>query len=303
MLNTNTTKRATRKQTKNTPTAESVFTAYTNARKAITTAESAYKARKTKKSAKALATAQKRLANIEKTVAEIGVITAENVQTIAERIAVKALKTCLQTGKGYTPDEAEKARKKGKNPNASGNFNFLYGLYCGLIGDITERKNGKQPFSDGYDVAQTAAALLCGYIGKGLHDNAGNGETDKNGNPVDILRATFRAVNRYIMGERQREYKRAYVDDTDEHGNRLYYEIPDEWDIPTATDFRAVSEIIAALKLSQNEKRFLSYRMRGLSLDAIAQKMGIRRDTLNTYRKRVKDKARNVPALASYCNA
>lgn len=294
MLNTNTTKRTTHKQTSNTPTAESVFTAYTNARKALSTAESAYKVRKKKKNAKALATAQKRLADIEKTVAEIGIITAENVQTIAERIAVKALKTCLTNG--GKPNE--------NKTTSGGNFNFLYSLYRDLIGDITERKrNPRAVLSDGYDIAQTAAALLCGYIGKGLHDNAGNGETDKNGNPVDILRATFRAVNRYIMGERQREYKRAYVDDTDEYGNRLYYEIPDGWDIPTAADFRAVNEMIAALKLSQNEKRFLSYRMRGLSLDAIAQKMGIKRDTLNAYRKRVKDKARNVPALAAYCNA
>lgn len=209
------------------------------------------------------------------------IITAETVQTMGERIAVRALKTCYQ--KSGMP--------------------FIYSLYCGLIGDITERKRTGQPFSDGYDIAQTACAFLCDYIGKTLADATTDGQTDKDGNPATILRACFRAVNRYIMGERQREYKRAYIDEIDENGNALYYEIPDGWDIPTATDFHTVNEIITALKLSQNEKRFLSYRMRGISLDAIAQKMGIKRDTLNTYRKRIKDKARNVPALAPYCNA
>ena len=208
------------------------------------------------------------------------IITAENVQTIAERVAVRALKTCYQ---------------KGGQP-------FVHSLYCGLIADITENKKTGAPLSDGYDIAQTATAFLCEYIGKPLSDPTTDGQTDKSGNPVSILRACFRAVNRYIMSERQREYKRAYVDDEDESGNRLYYEIPDEWDIPTAADFRAVNELIADMRLSVNEKRFLSYRMRGMALDAIAQKMGATRNAVNMYRKRVKDKAHNVPALAPYFN-
>ena len=185
------------------------------------------------------------------------IITAENVQTIAERIAVKALKTCLTSG--GKPNE--------NKPTNGGNFNFLYSLYCGLIADITERKKGIAPLSDGYDIAQTAAAFLCGYIGKALHDCAENGETDKDGKPIDILRATFRAVKRYIMAERQREYKRAYVDGTDEHGDTVFSESPDEWDAPTVTDYKGISDLIARLDLPQRQLQVLKYRLRGIAVD------------------------------------
>ena len=205
------------------------------------------------------------------------IITADNVQTMGERIAVRALKTCYQ---------------KGGQP-------FIYSLYCGLVADITENKKTGAPLSDGYDIAQTACLFLCAYMGKTLQDKTADGQTDKDGNPVTILRACFRAVNRYIMGERQREYKRAYVDEIDENGNALFYEIPDEWDIPTATDYKRVNELITALKLSQNEKRFLSYRLRGYSLDVIAQKMGIARGNVNTYRQRIKAKADKIGLTAN----
>lgn len=205
------------------------------------------------------------------------IITADNVQTMGERIAVRALKTCYQ---------------KSGQP-------FIYTLYCGLIADITENKKTCAPLSDGYDIAQTACAFLCAYIGKRLNDPANDGEKDKDGNPVSVLRACFRAVNRYIMNERQREYKRAYVDEIDENGERLFYEIPDEWDIPTATDYKAVTGKIAEMGLSMNEKRFLTYRLRGYSLDVIAQKMGVKRDTLNAYRKRLKGKAEKIGLTAN----
>lgn len=214
------------------------------------------------------------------------IITAENVQTMGERIAIKALKTCLASAKGKTPEQAERERDNGKNPNASGNFNFLYSLYTGLIGDITERKKTGAPLSDGYDIAQTACAFLCEYIGKTLHDTTTDGQTDKDGNPVTVLRGCFRAVNRYIMSERTREYKRAYIDDTDENGKAVIYEIPDFWDIPTATDYKRIHEIIAKLDLPQRQAQVLRYRLQGIATGAdserkrdsvrtIAQKMGI----------------------------
>lgn len=228
------------------------------------------------------------------------IITAENVQTIAERIAVKALKTCLTSG--GKPTESK--------PTNGGNFNFLYSLYCGLIADITERKRTGAPLSDGYDIAQTATVFLCGYIGKKLHDCADNGETDKDGKPIDILRATFRAVNRYIMGERQREYKRAYVDETDENGKTIYYEIPDEWDAPTVADYKGISDLIARLDLPQRQLQVLKYRLRGIAVDdgdatrrkgqatpaadslqTIARKMGISRQAVQNLMRKIQAKS------------
>ena len=250
------------KKAKATPTAEKVFAEYADALKAVATAEKVYTEKPTKTNGKALATAKRRLAKIENAIDEIGVITAENVQTIGERIAIRALKTCYQ---------------KGGQP-------FIYSLYCGIVADITENKKTGAPLSDGYDIAQTACAYLCEYIGKGLHDKTADGQTDKDGNPVDVLRGCFRAVNRYIMGERQREYKRIYVDEIDEKtGATLYYEIPEFYDIPTATDYKHITAVIKALNLTSRQAQILRYRLSGKSIHQIADILKIHRKTLQEH--------------------
>ena len=200
------------------------------------------------------------------------IITADNVQTMGERIAVRALKTCYQ---------------KGGQP-------FIYSLYCGIVADITENKKTGAPLSDGYDIAQTASAFLCDYIGKTLQDTTTDGQTDKDGQPVSILRACFRAVNRYIMGERQHDFKRVYVDDIDENGATLYYEIPAEWDTPTATDYKRVADLIGQLDLPQRQKQVLRYRLRGLSVNATAQKMGVTKQAVQNLLRKVQAKAKAI---------
>lgn len=205
------------------------------------------------------------------------ILTALNLESISQRIAIKAVKTIL----------------------AKSGHEHINRLYNGLIADINTPNDGKRNFSDGYDIVSETKTALFPYIGKRLDDIADGNEKDKDGNPITILRATFRAVNRYIMGERQRVYKVAYIDDVNENGERLFYEIPDGWDVPTITDYKRVKEIITALKLSANENRFLSYRLRGFPLDTIAQKMGVERGTINKYRQRIKAKAENIGLTAN----
>lgn len=201
------------------------------------------------------------------------IITAENVQSLGERIAVRALKTCYQ---------------KGGQP-------FIYSLYCGLVADITENKKTGAPLSDGYDIAQTASAFLCEHIGKTLQDKTTDGQTDKDGQPVTIWRACFRAVNRYIMGERQREYEHIYVDEIDEKtGATLYYEIPAEWDIPTATDYKRVADLIEQLDLPQRQKQVLRYRLRGLTVNATAKKMGVTRQAVQNLLRKMQARAKAI---------
>ena len=209
-----------------------------------------------RKQATTKARKQTKPAPIADTASPAEIITADNVQTMGERIAVRALKTCYQ---------------KGGQP-------FIYALYCGLVADITENKKTGAPLSDGYDIAQTASAYLCEYIGKTLQDTTTDGQTDKDGQPVTILRACFRAVNRYIMGERQHDYKRVYVDEIDENGATLYYEIPAEWDTPTATDYKHITAVIKALNLTSRQAQILRYRLSGKSIHQIA-------DILKTHRK------------------
>ena len=214
-----------------------------------------------RKQATTKASKQTTPAPIADTASPAEIITADNVQTMGERIAVRALKTCYQ---------------RGGQP-------FIYALYCGLIADITENKKTGAPLSDGYDIAQTASAYLCEYIGKTLQDKTTDGQTDKDGQPVTILRACFRAVNRYIMGERQRDYKRVYVDDVDENGATLYYEIPAEWDTPTATDYKHITAVIKALNLTSRQAQILRYRLSGKSIHQIADILKIHRKTLQEH--------------------
>lgn len=197
------------------------------------------------------------------------IITADNVQTMGERIAIRALKTCYQ---------------KGGQP-------FIYSLYCGLVADITENKKTGAPLSDGYDIAQTASAFLCEHIGKTLQDTTTDGQTDKDGKPITILRACFRAVNRYIMGERQHDYKRVYVDEIDtKTGETLYYEIPDGYDLPTVNDYKQVTATIKALNLTARQAQILRYRLRGFSVHQIADKMSIHRKTLQEHLQAIQRK-------------
>ena len=214
-----------------------------------------------RKQATTKARKQTKPAPIADTASPAEIITADNVQTMGERIAVRALKTCYQ---------------KSGQP-------FIYALYCGLVADITENKKTGAPLSDGYDIAQTASAYLCEYIGKTLQDKTTDGQTDKDGQPVTILRACFRAVNRYIMGERQHDYKRVYVDEIDENGATLYYEIPAEWDTPTATDYKHITAVIKALNLTSRQAQILRYRLSGKSIHQIADILKIHRKTLQEH--------------------
>lgn len=202
------------------------------------------------------------------------VITAENVKTIGERIAIKALKTVY----------------------AKSGHDFILQLYNGLIADINDKT--QKTLSDGYDVASVAQLYLLAYIGKSLNDTTD--EKDKDGNPATVLRSCFRAVNRYIMGERQKVYKCVYVDDYNENGERLYYEIPQEWDIDGATDYKTITAIITALKLSINEKRFLTYRLRGKSLNDIAHIMSVASGTAKKYQTRIREKAKKCDSLSPF---
>ena len=209
-------------------------------------------------------------------------ITAENVIEIGERIALKALKTCFTGGK--LPKEGDKT--------GAGYFPVMYRLYASLIGDIVERIHGiSAPLSDGYDVADVAIAFLAERIGKRLSDKTDTDETDKDGNAISLLKACFRAVNRYIMGERRRLYKRVYLKDFE---NGAYIPAVKGWRIDDAETLKRVKKYIDEMHLSRQEYNFLKYRLCGYSLDKIAKLMNVKRDTLNAVRSRVKAKAEKI---------
>lgn len=188
-------------------------------------------------------------------------INAESVQQMGERIAVRSLKTTYQ---------------------ASGNP-FILRLYCGLIVDIMYNiKNAKAIVSDGYDIVQTAILFLLSHKGKKLTDKIDDSE-----NAISILRACFREIGRYIDGERQKEYKKVYIEDVE---NGLVYEIPFKWDMPTLTDYISVKNTIEKLGLSRMEKRIISLRLQGKSNTEIADSLSITESAVKVYRNRIRAK-------------
>lgn len=227
--------------------------------------------------------------------ASTDILTLDNVKSIGERISIKALKTVY----------------------AKSGHDTIRILYNGLAVDIiTQDANGKitqTTISNGYDIAQESILFLMHYIGQSLQAPTQDGQTDKDGKPITILRACFRAVNRYIMSERQKDYKKIYIDDIDEKTKQtLYYEISNGYDIPNAQTFKIYSLIIPLLKLSTKEKQFLKYRLKGIgtgkidrngkyndSIHTIAEKMSVSRQTLYTYRNRIVKKLLDINASES----
>jgi DNA-binding NarL/FixJ family response regulator len=223
-----------------------------------------------------------KIAMLEKMLTQNGVIMPFNVLENSEHIAIKALQNCLSNG--------------GKG-TAGGNFNFLYFLYVGLIKDVTTTKNtakGITPFSDGYDIVMLACETLLPYVGQTLTAKANGDKLDKKGNPVTILKATFNACYRHIMNERNRLCKKAYVDENDENGNRLYYEIPKFWDIPTITDYKGIIDLIDKMNLTPRQNEILGLRLRGLSLHQISKKLQVSRTAIQKTVKQIQTKAENI---------
>lgn len=196
------------------------------------------------------------------------IITPDNVQTIAERVATRAIKTAYA---------------------ASAN-DFMRRLHADACADVYQRRaDYKTPLSDGYDVVQESAAVLSAHIGLRLHDTARTGEFDRAGKPIDVLRATFRAATRYINAQRQRVYKHAYIiDDATACG----YVPALQYGITTAADYKRLREIICAMRLTATQRQVVLLRLRGLSIHAIAEKTRRHRKTVQEILRAVGKKYR-----------
>jgi DNA-binding CsgD family transcriptional regulator len=193
------------------------------------------------------------------------VITAATVPGIGTGIGIRALKTIyINSGDSMIKTLLDQAIS-GAKALANGQLTII---------------------DDGYDVIQEAIAFLWEYEGKKLNDLANNGEKDKDGNDITILRACFRAVNRYIMKNRQREFKTKYIDDL----NDAILAIPFEWDIETIEDYDEVLKTIEKMNLTRRQDQVLNLRMRGKSDKRIAKMLGVSRQAINKTKKQIQEK-------------
>lgn len=187
-------------------------------------------------------------------------ITAENVQQMANAITIRALTT---------------------NYGKSGNETIRHMLYDAInFARNAETAQG----GDGAALIQDTAAYLWQYNGQSLDDTTGDGRTDKNGEPITILRGAFYNIRKQIYNHERKQYKQIYVTDYEqEHGEIA---VPFMWDIDSHADYITTAEIIAALELTENQKYILSKRLQGYSLQQIADTKGISKQAVaNTLAK------------------
>lgn len=188
------------------------------------------------------------------------VITTENVIHIGEIIALCALKTrIMKTG-----------------------INFD-GLYQGLVYDIYRKSDSLEPFSDGYDIANTAIVFLCQHIGKCLGDTI----SDRYGKPATVRQCCYRYVDTYLYYQ--------YVTPIESWVSLDYESVKEpsvDFEIYTASEdeYTVVDDKISAMKLKKNENNVLCCYMAGLGHIETAKTLNLDRTSVWRCRQKVKAK-------------
>ncbi len=188
------------------------------------------------------------------------IITTENIIHIGEIIALCALKTRI--------------KKTGIN---------FDGLYQGLVHDIYRKSNSIEPFTDGYDVANTAIAFLCQHIGQRLGDTI----SDRYGKPATVRQCCYRYVDTYLYYQYVTPIE-SWVSLDDESVR----EPSVDFEIYTASEdeYTVVDDKISAMKLKKNENNVLSCYMAGLGHIETAKTLNLDRTTVWRCRQKVKTK-------------
>lgn len=188
------------------------------------------------------------------------VITTENVIHIGEIIALCALKTRI--------------KKTGLN---------FDGLYQGLAHDIYRKSDSIEPFSDGYDIANTAIVFLCQHIGKCLCNTI----SDRYGKPATVRQCCYRYVDAYLYHQYVTPIEsRVSLDD------ESVKEPSVDFKIYTASEdeYTVVDDKISAMKLKKNENNVLSCYMAGLGHIETAKTLNLDRTTVWRCRQKIKGK-------------
>lgn len=188
------------------------------------------------------------------------VITTENVIHIGEIIALCALKTRI--------------KKTGIN---------FDDLYQGLVHDIYRKIDCIEPFTDGYDIANTAIVFLCQHIGKHL----GTTISDRYGKPATVRQCCYRYVDTYVYYQYVTPIE-SWVSLDDESVK----EPSVDFEIYTASEdeYTVVDDKISAMKLKKNENNVLSCYMAGLGHIETAKTLNLDRTTVWRCRQKIKGK-------------
>ena len=191
------------------------------------------------------------------------VIDADTLYNKAIAITIRAILTNYCGG--TVPKNVDE-----EHPNNRGGNTKMRELYYSAIAfarDFSDDGNG------GADMVQDVACYLWRYNGKTLDDEVTDGQTDRDGNTITILRGAFRAVGKSIYAHAQREYKRIFIEDYEgEHGQIA---IPAMWDVEDIETYARMVEVVKALELTDTQHQVLVMRFHGMSTYEIAEKRGV----------------------------
>ena len=182
------------------------------------------------------------------------VITAQNVQKIAELITVGAVKNVM----------IHSSRD-------------LYRLYKGLLADIYRPQGSLELYSDGYDYVQEAICFLCEFFGK----KAGDLCTDKFGKKAPLSTACARYIGRLLF----KNYRKGAAYETCSFEDTTLPQITIEPLETSEKDYRRYDILIKKMSLRAYEYDTLGALMSGMQLTEMSKFFNVNRTTI--YRRKL----------------
>lgn len=135
-------------------------------------------------------------------------------------------------------------------------------IYADLCVDIRRKSDINHTFSDGYDLVQECALVLCNHYGKRLNDVLAY---DKKGKPITVKIACIRAMSKLITRKTSDYYRFVSLD-----ALTPVSEPSCEIEEDIVKDYTIYDSIVGSLNLTDNMRIALECRQNGLSYPEIA---------------------------------
>lgn len=191
-------------------------------------------------------------------------------------------------------------------------------MYYGLLADAQKLNNNNimdYTCSDGYDCFLVAYSYIKGEYDKGFTADTEETRILKSGKEKTKTKFGWMCseVRKYIYNYGQTDYKRMYVEcktdkdghteSPDEATDRMLYQVGRYYDIDNEKGVLIYEKLVAVCKdMTQRQQMILHYRMQGKSINEIAEKLGVKHNTISTHLKAIQDRVRKAyPEAVAVC--
>ncbi len=153
-------------------------------------------------------------------------------------------------------------------------------LHKRLCNDIDFKTNIEHQFSDGYDIVQSVALILCEHYGEHLDDTC---YINKRGKRITVRVLCNRAVGK-IASQKMRNDRETRLE-----AMPIYKQLRVET-IDVEKDFAKADKIVASLELNETMTTALECRVSGMSYPEIGRIIGRSQSTVWEYCRIIKQK-------------